>query len=903
MKTRIFIFLLIAFSTVLLPQKKVYLVLGSDTAIWDGMNTGRYNCTYNITLYSDVTKTPYQVMQPGFRNRYVDSYGTPVKMTWWMMAGNIFRHATNNNVPLANTMTLWLMKKYYSQQIARWGDELTLHYHTFWWTDYNHDGIWYWNQALNFTETREDFDVTLAQFLLEESVFPVSFRSGWHYMDNEWQNYLDKILPYSLHNDYPAKRADLTEPLDNTYDWSLASPEFVPFKPHPDNYQLPGGTRGWNVRSEYMKSVSQSMMNTIFSKANAGTDQLACFWSHLPETDYLEQVGRVDTLAHKAALLYPNVQFQYCTAIEAYQLWLKGNDTIKPEITLTEEVSGSDRKFVVTSNEAIYQDQPFLAVRDLYDRYMVADMVQTSPNTWKTVESWDVNRLGKVGVALTDTMGNQSMAFIKYLPDEKYIDNHDAGYSEVSGSFTTSNTSSWGTDSRVASLNPGDSARVRWNFVAEKSGWHSAFIQFPNISGQVDTLSIKVYKNGFPDESFIYANNAPRNKWSYLKTKQLEAGSIYSFEVTGKNTSASQKFMAADVMKFSAYVRDRSLIYGQTLLDMGEVSEEDTLKIDLPVRNDGISELTINSVTSQAGLVQFTGQSPLLLGSMSAAVLPLQFIPQTRGSFIDTVVITSNDPINPVIKIPFHAKVVPYFEIVDDADLSGYSETGTWFKSVAQAYGNSSRYANINSTPAYPSATFNFTLSKAGNFSVAYIVPATTNSANNALYLVKSGGVVIDSIYKNQNTESGQWVVLGNYDFTEGQNVQVTVIDSRQSTTGPVIRADAVKIYIPDPTGVDEVAGNSAPGSFALAQNYPNPFNPNTVIRFSLPARPFGDAADVRLTVYNSIGQKVATLVNRYKEAGSHEVSFNAAGFPSGIYFYSLEFGDNRLTRKMILLK
>lgn len=898
MKKRIFIFLLIALSTVVFPQKNVYLVLGSDTAIWDGMNTGRYNCTYNINLFSDVTRTPYQVMQPGFRNRYVDSFGTPVKMTWWMMAGNIFRQATNNNVPLANTMTLWLMKKYYGQQVARWGDELTMHYHTFWWTDYDQDGVWYWNQALNSTETREDFEVTLAQFLLEESVFPVSFRSGWHAMDNEWQAYLNKILPYSLHNDYPAKRTDLTEPLDNTYDWSLASPEFVPFKPNPDNYQLPGGTRGWNVRSEYMKSVSQTMMNNIFAKANAGTDQLACFWSHLPEEDFPGQVGHVDTLAHKAALLYPEVKFQYCTAVEAYQLWRRGTDTTNPEITLTEEVSGNNRKFVVTSNEQIWQEQPFLAIRDIYDRYIVADMVQTGANTWKTVNSWNVNEIGKAGVALTDTMGNQSMVFIKYLPDEKFIDNHDVGYSEVAGTFTTSATAAWGTDSRVAALNPGDSAKVRWNFVAGKTGWHSVFIQLPNIAGQIDTLRVMIYKNGFPDETFSYTNSAPRNKWSYLKTKHLEQGSIYTYEVTGMNSTTSQKMMAADVMKLTPYVRERSLICEKTFLDLGDVSEEDTLNLAIPVMNNGIGSLTINSVTSQEGLVSFSGATPVILDGMSFLTLQLEYITGARGNYNDTVIIASNDPVNPFLKIPFHAKVVPYFEVVDNEDISAYSETGTWFNSVAQAYGNSSRYANINSTPAFPSATFSFTLKKTANYDVGFILPVTTNSANNALYLIKSGGVVIDSLYKNQNTNSGQWVTLGNYNFTEGQEVSVTVIDSRQSTTGPVIRADAVKIYIPDPTGVEDTAPKTMPGSFALAQNYPNPFNPATVIRYTLPV-----TGNVKLSIYNSLGQKVKTLVDGFLEAGSHEVNFNAVGFTSGVYFYTLEFGDNRLSRKMILLK
>jgi len=111
------------------------------------------------------------------------------------MAGDIFRFADNTNMPLANTMSSTLMNKYHGASIARWGDEQTLHYHTFAWTDYNRDGNIYWNQAKTFAECREDFDITLAQILLEEHRFPVSFRSGWHAMDNGWQAYLEHAAP------------------------------------------------------------------------------------------------------------------------------------------------------------------------------------------------------------------------------------------------------------------------------------------------------------------------------------------------------------------------------------------------------------------------------------------------------------------------------------------------------------------------------------------------------------------------------------------------------------------------------------------------------------------------------------------------------------------------------------
>jgi len=131
---------LVLSSADLFPHGTVYLVLGSDTAIWEGLDVSHYNCTIIPGLFSDPSRNAARVMDPAFRSGMTDSYGTPLKLTWWMMAGNMFRHATNTNVPFPNTMTTYLMKKYNGSAIQQWGDELTLHYHTYVWSDYDGDG-------------------------------------------------------------------------------------------------------------------------------------------------------------------------------------------------------------------------------------------------------------------------------------------------------------------------------------------------------------------------------------------------------------------------------------------------------------------------------------------------------------------------------------------------------------------------------------------------------------------------------------------------------------------------------------------------------------------------------------------------------------------------------------------
>jgi len=86
--------------------------------------------------------------------------------------------------------------------------------------------------------------------------------------------------------------------------------------------------------------------------------------------------------------------------------------------------------------------------------------------------------------------------------------------------------------------------------------------------------------------------------------------------------------------------------------------------------------------------------------------------------------------------------------------------------------------------------------------------------------------------------------------------------------------------------------------SFQLEQNYPNPFNPSTTINFSLP-----DPSNVSLKIFNTLGEEVKTLYDGFLEAGVHSFNFNATGLTSGVYVYVLRDNENRLMRKMMLLK
>jgi uncharacterized protein (TIGR02145 family) len=98
--------------------------------------------------------------------------------------------------------------------------------------------------------------------------------------------------------------------------------------------------------------------------------------------------------------------------------------------------------------------------------------------------------------------------------------------------------------------------------------------------------------------------------------------------------------------------------------------------------------------------------------------------------------------------------------------------------------------------------------------------------------------------------------------------------------------------------GIDDKDKSDIPKEFLLLQNYPNPFNPSTVISYSLPS-----VSNVKLNVYNTLGQTVRVLESGYKNAGTYTVTFDASEFTSGIYFYKLEAGQFTQVKKMMLIK
>ena len=110
--------------------------------------------------------------------------------------------------------------------------------------------------------------------------------------------------------------------------------------------------------------------------------------------------------------------------------------------------------------------------------------------------------------------------------------------------------------------------------------------------------------------------------------------------------------------------------------------------------------------------------------------------------------------------------------------------------------------------------------------------------------------------------------------------------------------AATMPMWIDASTLVTGVTDTELPKEFSLEQNYPNPFNPNTSITYTIP-----HMTNVRVEVYNVLGQRVQVLTDQALAAGTYTINFQADRLASGIYFYVLHADNTHLVRKMVLLK
>ena len=161
---------------------------------------------------------------------------------------------------------------------------------------------------------------------------------------------------------------------------------------------------------------------------------------------------------------------------------------------------------------------------------------------------------------------------------------------------------------------------------------------------------------------------------------------------------------------------------------------------------------------------------------------------------------------------------------------------------------------------------------------------------------IESGKGESAEIFQYSGTETYGMLILEKNEFKTAYMSfgleQITSTDTQDMIIETVLD------WFNSPVGVEGENKIEIPEIYSLSQNYPNPFNPTTVISYQIP-----ESANVKLKVYDLLGNEIAELVNENKAAGFYSVEFDASEFSSGIYFYSITTGKFSKVNKMILVK
>jgi hypothetical protein len=272
-------------------------------------------------------------------------------------------------------------------------------------------------------------------------------------------------------------------------------------------------------------------------------------------------------------------------------------------------------------------------------------------------------------------------------------------------------------------------------------------------------------------------------------------------------------------------------------------------------------------------LTNNTGDDLPYGGVLTSTTSPLVRIALEGGTFQTSL---------PRIPMAKNTSVTIYVEIVTDTPVVALNEA------ISMICGWNNTSVQIKGSAPLPIqlASFN-ACTPTGNG--VLLTWTTVSETNNYGFNVQRNGATIAFIHGHGTT-----VEQHAYSFTDNPDPGKYQYRLQQiDLDGGIHYTDAVNVQIAP--GVNA----SAPARmFSLSHNYPNPFNPSTTIRYSLAHR-----AHVTLSVFNVLGENVATLVNAMQEPGSHDVRFDAAGFASGAYFYRLQADGFTQTRQLHILR
>ena len=363
--------------------------------------------------WTEVDAMLERVLAPKFRNQLPDSQGQGWVYNWFCL--DIVNYANN---PRRRDIGYHNIFDHYRRLLAE--------------DPHSPDGLhWHFHPVSTYRDAHrcathylrfDDIYQILCRKIIERNWFPSVFRAGFQAErpDSHW--FLEQWVPFDLTNMALDDNSELDDTVDlrngRSGDWRLAPSDWSIYQPSHDNYQVPGNCRRWIGRSlnvlSRIASIDQREVDKAFVRAAGGEPTLMGLCSH-DHRDFGPEVEHVRDIITAAARQYPQVEFVYADALEAFRkvIWpqARTDPPLDLELIYHPASDGDVASIeVVTSSGRVFGPQPFLAI-ETKSNIFVHDNFDFSPSGTKwfyafhgdTLPLEDVRR---IGVAASDDYGN-----------------------------------------------------------------------------------------------------------------------------------------------------------------------------------------------------------------------------------------------------------------------------------------------------------------------------------------------------------------------------------------------------------------------------------------------------------------------------------------------------------------
>ncbi len=396
--------------------------------------------------------------------------------------------------------------------------------------------------------------------------------------------------------------------------------------------------------------------------------------------------------------------------------------------------------------------------------------------------------------------------------DTLYVDNSDDNYSESADPWATSaSAGAFNGDCRVITGIPGLGTWgqwAQWNPVIEEGGYYAVYFYLPRIGSGRDrakyTVSSTVSEpiSAYLDQNYYQCAADPayyQYSWNTLGIHYFVPGSESYVKVENDSTSMVGYAFYADAIRLIKCPPQQKIDPAwRRLYDFGPTNMGEAKQWVTKIYNIGEQELTINSILSMTGIYVISAPSlPVTVPARDFVEVTVDFIPNFEKTFNDTLIVSSNDPIEPEIKIPVTGLGTTTTVIVNNDDgPPGYMEhIGTWNTSDSKAIfsgipNTSSRY----STDLGARAEFLPDIPEPAEYNIYMALPGTANANDHALYEVHPFGSLTDSVWLNQNNSGytqAIWRYIGSYYLFQGTLNSVFVVND--GTGSGYMRTDLMR--------------------------------------------------------------------------------------------------------------